>query len=243
MNVKTKHHNHNKTKYQNNNKKIDKKVLIIIVVLILIAILILCCVFYKRTDKVFKNGNNTTSQEIVDYILNINSYEVTATIQVTSNKNENKYILKQEYVSPDVTTQEVIEPSNIAGIKIINDGTSLKLENSQLNLITMFDNYTYLGDNCLDLISFINDYKQSEKSQMIEEETQIIMKTESRSVNQYTKQEVLYIDKETAMPTKLEIKDDNENTRVYILYNEVKINGTTKENVLAFELYNSLSSI
>ena len=40
-------------------------------------------------------------------------------MEVKSNKNTNKYILKQQYISPDVATQEVLEPSNISGIKII----------------------------------------------------------------------------------------------------------------------------
>ena len=37
------------------------------------------------------------SQEIVDYILKISSYKAKVTIQVNSNKNTNKYVLKQEY--------------------------------------------------------------------------------------------------------------------------------------------------
>ena len=43
--------------------------------------------------------------------------------------------------------------------------------------------------------------------------------------------------------TLLSIKDDNEKTTVYILYNEVKINSTNKEDILAFDLYNIFSSI
>ena len=73
-------------------------------------------------------GNNKTSQEIVDYILNISSYEVNVTVNVTSNKNNNKYILKQTYQDKSKSTQEVIEPSNIAGVKIENDGTNIKIE-------------------------------------------------------------------------------------------------------------------
>ncbi len=220
----------------------NKKVLILIFIIILL-IVIFFEIFYKNTAKVFKSGNNKTSQEIVDYILNIDSYEVTANVEVNSNKNQNKYILKQAFVAPDVSTQEVIEPSNIAGVKIISDGSSLRLENSNLNLSTVFENYNYLGDNCIDLISFIEDYKKSNKSNYTEEETQIIMKTESKNENKYTKQKTLYIDKQTYNPSKLEIKDDNQKTTVYILYNEVKINSTKKEDILAFELYNINSNI
>lgn len=210
------------------------KMIIFLIIIILIA-LILFLVFSKNTAKVFKSGNNKTSQEIVDYILNISSYEIKATVEVISNKNTNKYVLKQKYVSPNIASQEVIEPSNIAGITIINDGTNLKLENSNLNLSTIFENYNYLGDNCLDLIDFIENYKSNSESEFIEEEKQIIMKTKSGNENRYTKNKVLYIDKETCEPTKLEVKDNNEKTTVYILYNEVEINSTNKQEVVAFE--------
>jgi hypothetical protein len=52
--------------------------------------LILFLVFSKNTAKVFKNGNTKTSQEIVDYILNISSYKLNVTVEVISNKNTNK---------------------------------------------------------------------------------------------------------------------------------------------------------
>jgi len=207
-------------------------------ILLIIIITIGGIFFYKNTAKVFKNGNTKTSQEIVDYILNISSYKINVTVEVISNKNNNKYILKQQYVSPNISSQEVIEPSNIAGVKIINDGTNLKLENSNLNLSTIFENYNYLGDNCLDLITFVENYKMNSESEFIEEENQIMMKTKSGNENKYTKNKVLYIDKETCQPTKLEIKDNNEKTTVYILYNEVEINSTNKEEVIAYENYN-----
>lgn len=204
-------------------------------ILLIIIIAIVIVIFSKNTAKVFKNGNTKTSQEIVDYILNISSYDVKVTVEVISNKNNNKYILSQQYVSPNIVKQEVIEPSNIAGVKITNDGTNLKLENTDLNLNTIFENYSYLGDNCLDLICFIENYKTNPESEFIEEENQIIMKTKSGNENKYTKNKVLYIDKQTCKPIKLEIKDNNEKTTVYILYNEVEINSTNKEEVVAFE--------
>jgi len=213
--------------------KKSRFIVVLIIIVILIATLFL--IFSKNTAKVFKNGNTKTSQEIVDYILNISSYKLKVAVEVNSNKNTNKYILNQKYASPNISSQEVIEPSNIAGIKITNDGTNLKLENSNLNLSTIFENYNYLGDNCLDLINFIENYKVNSESEFIEEENQIIMKTKSGNENKYTKNKVLYIDKRTCKPTKMEIKDNNEKTTVYILYNEVEINSTNKEDIVAFE--------
>lgn len=187
-------------------------------IILLIIVLVVCGIFfYKNRVKNSKIGNNKTSQEIVDYILNISSYEVNVTVNVTSNKNSNKYILKQTYQQPNKSTQEVIEPSNIAGVKIENDGTSTKIENSQLDLSTILDNYNYLGDNCLDLYSFIEDYKKDEKAKSEETETEIIMKTSNK---------ILHIGKKTYNPTQMEIKDNKQKTTIYILYNEVKVNST-----------------
>ena len=184
-------------------------------IMLLLIVLMVCGIFFYKNR--FKIGNNKTSQEIVDYILNISSYEVNVTVNVTSNKNNNKYILKQTYQDKSKSTQEVIEPSNIAGVKIENDGTNIKIENSQLDLTTILENYNYLGSNCLDLSSFIEDYKTDEKSQYKESENEIIMKTKNK---------ILHINKETHNPTQMEIKDNKQKTTIYILYNEVKVNST-----------------
>ncbi len=193
--------------------------------LILIIIISLGSIFfYKTTVKDSKIGNNKNSQEIVDYILNLSSYETKITVTVSSNKNNNKYILKQTYQKPNKSTQEVIEPTNITGVKIENDGTNLKIENTGLSLSTILENYNYLADSCLDLSSFIKDYKEDEKSNFEEKETEIIMKTQNNSGNIYTQNKTLHIDKKTYKPTQMEIRDNKQKTTIYILYNEVKFN-------------------
>ena len=187
------------------------------IILLIIVFVVVGIFFYKNKVKNLKIGNNKTSQEIVDYILNISSYEVNVTVNVTSNKNSNKYILKQTYQSPNKSTQEVMEPSNIAGVRIENDETSTKIENSQLDLSTILENYNYLGDNCLDLYSFIEEYKKDEKAQFEETDSEIVMKTNNK---------ILKVDKKTYNPTQMEIKDNKQKTTIYILYNEVKVNST-----------------
>ena len=194
----------------------NKKIFISIVIFLIIGIIIFLIFNNKRVKK-SKIGNNSSSQEIVDYILNISSYSATIEVEVKSNKNENKYILKQEYNGENQNSQEVIEPTNIAGIKIIKEGDSLKLENSNLNLTSIFEKYEYISDNCLDLSSFIEDYQNDENAKFKEENNQIIMQTKSKT---------LYIDKNTAMPVKMEVISTHKNVAVYILYNELKIHLT-----------------
>ena len=194
-------------------------------ILLIILILILGGVFfYKNNVKNSKIGNNKNSQEIVNNFLNLSSYEVQVTVNVTSNKNSNKYILKQTFNSPNISTQEVIEPSNIAGVRIENNGTNVKIENTNLKLSTLLENYNYLGNNCLDLSSFIEDYKKNEDSIFEENDEEIILNTNSNADNNYIQEKTLHISKQTYNPTEMEIKDNKQNTTIYILYNEVKLN-------------------
>lgn len=214
----------------------SKKIFIILVIMV-VAIIFFIFIL-PNMSKTEKIGKNSSSQDIVDYILNISSYEAKIEVETNSNKNNNKYILKQQYIKDKASTQEVLEPSNIKGVKIVKNGGSLKLENTALNLSTIIDNYDYLSDNCLDLDSFINDYMQNNDSSYEEKDDQIIMKTTNCNDNKYTKNKTLYIDRNTGNPIKMEVTDINKNITVYILYKEVKINSLNEKNILAFSLYN-----
>lgn len=150
-----------------------------LILLFIIFIISVGFIFYKNSIKNLKIGNNKNSQEIVDYILNLSSYEAEVTVNITSNKNSNKYILKQKYQKDKEHIQEVIEPSNIAGVKIINDGKNLKIENSNLNLNEIIENYTNLENNNLDLSMFIDEYKNSNESNYEEKDDEIIMKVKN----------------------------------------------------------------
>lgn len=196
-----------------------KNIFVFLTIVIILGVIIFFVFFHTNTAKNFKIGNNSTSQEIVDYILNISSYEATIEVEINSNKNKNLYLLKQQYISPDISFQEVLEPSNIAGVKITKNGNQLKIENTNLNLNTIFENYEYVSDNILDLSCFIEDYKSDEKANWKEENNQII-----RMTAQNKEEKHLWIDKTTGKPTKLEIMGTNKNNKVYILYNEVNLN-------------------
>ena len=190
---------------------------------IIIFLIILISIFYINASKKSKIGHTNNSQEIVENILNISSYNAIIDVKVVSNKNENQYVIKQEYQSQDSNSQEVIEPTNIAGTKIIREGKKLTLENSRLNLSSIIDNYQYISANSLDLSSFIEDYKNDSKANYEENQNEIKMYTTyNNNVNNNCKK-TLYIDKKTNLPTQLEIEWTNKNNRVYILYNEVEI--------------------
>ena len=192
-----------------------KKICVFLIFLIIALVLIFYIFFNNNTAKNLKIGNNTTSQEIIESILNINSYEAEIEVKVESNKNQNIYVIKQNYNGKDDNKQEVLEPSNIAGVKIIKEGKKLTLENTNLKLSSIFENYEYISDNNLDLCTFIEDYKKNSELNYKENNEELIMKTSNKE---------LYIDRKTGKPTKMKIVDTNKKIAVYIVYKEVIIN-------------------
>ena len=204
--------------------KINKKYFVFACITIIIILII---IFAKNNYKKFGSGNNNignSNQEISEYILNINSYNAKLEVTINSNKNENKYILTQEFSQPNIAKQVVQEPSNIEGLTIINDGTNLSINNTKLNLTKIYENYNYITENHLFLNTFIKNYKESEESKMEEKDGQIIMKTNIKDNNKYLVNKTLYIDKKSKKPTKMKIEDINQNVIVYIVYNEIELN-------------------
>lgn len=201
-----------------------KKVLFSLVIFFSLIILF----FYYKNLKIVNNISKSNF-DFKDYILNISSYEATISVEITSNKNNNKYILKQWFVSPNFFKQEVQAPENIKGLTSIYDGKSLKIENSKLKLSKIYDNYNCVTNNVLNLSNFIEDIKNSEVIE-IDEQEKTTIKIESN--NRYSKYRELTIDKKTKLPCEVKIMDENKKTLVYILYNEITINNTAKEDII-----------
>ena len=197
------------------------KIFIIIFIIFIFSIFLIF--FIKNMANIFKIGNTNISQENVDDILNLKSYELTSEITIKSNKNENKYVIKQTYIGPDYSSQEVLQPENIKGTKIIKNKNELKIENTSLNLSKIFQEYGYISGNMLDLSTFIQEYKNGDSTQK-ENGEERILEVNLKDTNKYVKIKRLYINKNTQMPIKMEIEDNNKNTRIHILYTEVKIN-------------------
>lgn len=212
------------------NKKKTYLIVIIFVVIVILFFSIFGILNYKNT----KTGNNISDKtliEIEEYILNISSYEAEIDVKVESNKNTNKYLINQKYCSPNIASQEIIEPKNIEGLTIKYDGINLEISNSKLNLSTIYSNYSYISDNVLWLSDFIENYKNNNGK--ISEENGVVIMEVNKGNNKYYNKEKLYIDRNANKITKLIIEDENNKTVIYITYNKIKIGSLNKENVLA----------
>lgn len=213
------------------------KKLVFIGILACIGIIIFFLI--KSNYKKLNFGNNIGNksiEEIEEYILNISSYKAKIEVTVTSNKNENKYLLTQEFLKPNIAKQVVEEPSNIKGVTTINDGNNLTVFNSNLNLTQIYENYEYLNNNCLWINSFIEDYSKSDEKNIKSENSEIIMETKVENDNKYIQYKKLYLDDKTYKPTKLLVQDVNKKTLVYILFKEIELDSLSKEDILSFKL-------
>lgn len=200
------------------NKKI---IFILLFVFIIILALIFLILYYKNN----KNGNtiiNKSEEEIVEYILNVKSYEAKLNITVETNKNKTEYVVSQK-LQNNLAQQEVIQPANIAGVITEYDGSNLKIRNNKLDLETTFQNYQYIVKNRLWLDSFIEDYKTEENSTKVSSNNNEIILEVKTNENLYNVYKKLYIDKKTAKPIKMIVQDINQKTLVYILYTEITI--------------------
>lgn len=202
---------------------LKKKTILICIVLMIFLIIIFFIKNYYNYSEVGNNKSNKSIEEIEEYILNIDSYEAKVSVTIESNKNTNKYVMIQKYKSPSTSHQIILEPSNIEGVEIINDGKNLSIKNTKLNLNSIYENYEYAVNNCLNLESFIYDYKQN-KISIYYENNEIVLEAKSNSENKLIYNKKLYINEQTGNPTKLLIEDINEKKIVYILYNEIKLN-------------------
>ena len=203
-----------------------------IIILLILFICIGVVFFIKNHYKNKSFGNNMINkdiEEIEKYILDISSYKAEMEVTVQSNKNTNKYVINQEYKKDKYAKQTVLEPSNIEGLEIKYENNSLKINNTKLSLVTMYENYNFIIENFLWLNSFIEDYshnKDNNNTTITEENDIVIMETKTKNENnKYVYNKKLYIDKKIGKPTKLIIQDMNKKSLVYIVYNEIAVNG------------------
>ena len=207
-----------------------KKSLKIILIILIISIVLIFLMQF--TYKSITTGNNISksSDDLIEYILNISSYEAKVEVTINSNKTINKYVLEQYYIEPNYCKQIVKEPENIENLEIIYNGSNLEIKNGNLGLSKIYENYNYLNENILWLNSFLENCRN--RYNIEENDEQIILIT---TIEKYNYKGQLYINKKTSLPSKIEIYDNNNNIKIYIEYKEIKLNNIQKDNIFAFE--------
>lgn len=188
-----------------------KKVYIILFFVIILLIIFAFC--YYNTSIFGNNIIIKNENKIVDYILNIKEYEAEIEVTVKSNKTTNTYKMKQN-VSNNYSSTEVISKGKINGLKIELIDKKLKVQNTELKLDKIYENYEALLNNTLFLNTFIERFKTSDGTTYISENNTVF------EVSNFGK---LYVDNQTLKPIKLEIKDNTKKTNICINYNSIEI--------------------
>ena len=190
-----------------------------------LAIFVLICItiFFVFYYIFLKLGNNKISQsERIDDILEkYLNYEADVVINISSNKTENTYKMKQ-VVTKEYSKIVLEEPKNISGMIIENTKDSIKIINSVLNVEKCYEKQEEFLNNFLFLNIFVNEFKENE-SNVEENEDEIKVKIRTENNNTYVKNKELIIDKKTYKPKELIIRDNTNQERIRIIYNDVRI--------------------
>jgi len=154
-----------------NVKFIKSKKFLFIILAIAILLVVISIIFSKKSYETINIGNNNlnkTLEEVEDYILNIKEYTATIEVTVNSNKNSNKYLIKQNHKEKN-DEQEVLEPDTIKGVKLTYKDSSLIVENSNLNLEKINNEIILLNENKNEKINELN-YLEKEIENKIKKE-------------------------------------------------------------------------
>ncbi len=185
------------------------------IILFFVIILLIIFAFCYYNTSIF--GNNIiikNENKIVDYVLNnINEYDAEIEVAVKSNKTTNIYKMKQN-VSKNYSSIEVLSKGKINGLKIEMKDRNLKIQNTELKLDKIYENYEPLTNNTLFLNTFIKKFKESNSTTYMKENNIVF------EVPNFGK---LYVDMQTSKPIKLEIKDNTKKTNICINYISIEI--------------------
>ena len=102
----------------------DKKMFFIVEILIISLLLFFLIQFVYKTIISWNNINKSTD-DLIENILNISSYEAKLEVTVNSNKTSNKYVLEQYYMKSCYSKQIVKEPMNLENLEIVYDWNKL----------------------------------------------------------------------------------------------------------------------
>jgi outer membrane lipoprotein-sorting protein len=183
---------------------------------------IVFCILYYNFLKSGNNINRSQEQIVEDILKEFNNYEANIEVTVKSNKNENKYEMKQ-VVKDKYSKQEILNPDNIKDLTIELEENKLKILNSKLNMEKIYENYECILNNSLFLNTFSSEFFNN-SSKIYEEDEKIVIEIKlPNNSNTYIKYKYLYLDAKSYEPQKLVIKDITQNPYISIIYKDIEI--------------------
>ena len=196
----------------------NKKIVFIFAIICIIVFSIFYYIFFISGNNIIRNQK----EFIEDIFEDLECYGADIDVTITSNKNENKYNMKQ-LVDGEDSKLIINSPENVKGLEIEIKDDNLKIINEKTNMEKVYENYKKIINNSLFISTFIEEYDEF-PNQIQENEDEIIVEVNlEKNNNTYIKFKELYLDKETGLPRKLLIKDNNQKINTSIIYNDIKI--------------------
>ena len=196
----------------------NKKMMFVFGIICIIIFIILNYILRRSGNNIIRNK----SEFVEDVFEKLEYYEADIDVIIISNKNENRYNMKQIVAGKD-SKIIINSPENVNGLEIEIKDNNLKISNNNTNMKKVYENYKNLINNSLFISSFIKEFKEF-PSQIDEYENEIVVKINlENEENTYIKSKELYLNKEIGMPSKLLIKDNNQKINTSIIYNDIKI--------------------
>ena len=135
---------------------------------------IICIIVFSIFYYIFCiSGNNIIRNQkefVEDVFKKLKSYESDIEVTIISNKNENKYNIKQ-IVDGENSRLIINSPENVKGLEIENKDGNLRITNNKSNMQKVYENYKSLINNALFIESFIKDFEEF-KGQIQENENE-----------------------------------------------------------------------
>ena len=196
----------------------NKKIVFIFAIICIIIFSIFYYIFCISGNNMIRNKD----EFVEDILENFEKYEANIDVTIVSNKNENKYNMKQ-IVDGENSKLIINSPENVKGLEIEIRDDNLKITNEKTNMKKVYENYKSVINSSLFINSFIEEFIEF-PTQIQENEKEIVVKVDLGTKNNtYTKFKELYLDKETKLPKKLIIKDNKQKINTSIIYNDIRI--------------------
>lgn len=178
--------------------------------------------------------NHDVYTEIYNRYNAMKSFTATATVEVTGNKGNAVYKIKQYYTAPDKYRLDILEPEASAGTTYIFDGGNVYLKSDKGGSATL-ENYIPSEKDYMFVPQFFEDYYKSEDSfaeaskDLSGEQTKLNSVTDSGNVSRFSQS--IWIDNKTFVPSRLATYDINGGEVIVVDFEEFTLNDKIDDTV------------
>lgn len=196
----------------------------VFLVLMIIPLLASCSVgkTYNVYEKLYNCYNN------------MNSFKAKVAVTSYSNNSENKYILLQQYKSPDKARSEYVTEDGVTNITVIS-GNSGKIISDYGNNPVILEKTDITEKDYLMLNTFFDIYYSSEETSVVTSKNnksrKITLTAQTGSSNKYRQSVELTVDCDSLNPIELNVYDEDKKIRLKVEYLEFELNPAISDDI------------